>query len=80
MVFQGVGGAGDSFVGVSTCITRHSRYTFGLEDMVGSTFEVGLCLSLVLLLRLSGLKCPSPNQQLRIFFAADPFFGDVNII
>ena len=52
MVF---GGAGDSFVRVTTrvnrhlrCafgfVTRHSRYTFGLEDKVGSTFEVCLIL------------------------------------
>lgn len=49
---------------------------FCLEDMTGSMFEVCLCLSLVLLLRLSGLRCPSPNQHLGVLsFTADPFLG-----
>ena len=60
-------------------VTRHSCYTFGLEDMAGSTFEDCLCLSFVLLLRLSSLRCPSPNHHLRDFFAADPFSLDAHI-
>ena len=56
------------FVYLVTCRSRdylgNSTFAlllFGLEDMTGSTFEACLCLSLVLLLRLAGLRCPSPN-------------------
>ena len=38
-------------------------------------FEVCLCVSLVLLLRLSGLKCPSPISIWGIFVQLSPHFG-----
>ena len=57
----------DSFAGRPACL--------GLQDMTGSTLEVCLCLSLVLLLRLVGLRCPSPNEHLKVFFLRPtPFF------
>ena len=46
----------------------------GLQDMTGSTFEVCLCLSLVLLLLLAGLRCLWWS-----FFTADPFLLDAHI-
>ena len=61
----------DSFAGRPACL--------GLQDMTGSTLEVCLCLSLVLLLRLVGLRCPSPNEHLKVFFTADPFLLDAHI-
>ena len=58
----------DSFAGRPACL--------GLQDMTGSTLEVCLCLSLVLLLRLVGLRCPSPNEHLKVFFYDRPLsFG-----
>ena len=61
----------DSFAGRPACL--------GLQDMTGSTLEVCLCLSLVLLLRLVGLRCPSPNEHLKVFFTTDPFLLDAHI-